>query len=351
LAPYERHLAALHKHEIEDAAYETPLDAGSVHGVGIRSQIYWCWFQKIEFQALLVEYMERAALGFEIWYYPEGNEEAVVNLQTAARNRVGRRNFLLFPMPLGQAESPYRVEVIEPNMAGAESLRSLLEGYFGHQIKRFILGQILTSEAEATGLGSGVADLHYQTLLDIIKYDATNLEETITRDLLCPLGRLNDRDFDDVDMRFVIQTHSPDVMERLDAYQKAWQMGARLREADVLEAIGAAVPTAEDAVLQNQQAAPPPPPQGATAMPGAEGATTESNATLPPDNFQQAFASPEARQDDLRSEVAESLGGEWRPDNEATVQRMGSLGRRFRYAMRRRTSLPCLRGGFESATV
>ncbi|MGH7744941.1 MAG: phage portal protein family protein, partial [Candidatus Dormibacteria bacterium] len=45
LAPYERHLAALHKHEIEDAAYETPLDAGSVHGVGIRSQIYWCWFQ------------------------------------------------------------------------------------------------------------------------------------------------------------------------------------------------------------------------------------------------------------------------------------------------------------------
>lgn len=313
LAPYERNMVCLHQHEIEDAAYEMPLFAGSINGVGIRSQIYWTWFQKIEFQALLMEFMERAALGFEIWYYPEGNEQAVMKLQQDARNRVGRRNFLLFPVPLGQTmnESPYDVKVVEANMAGAESLRSILDGFFGHQIKRYILGQILTSEVDATGLGSSLADIHYQTLLDIVKYDATGLEESITKDTLYPLGRLNDRHFDDVDMRFVIETQSPDVMEKLDAYQKAWEMGARLKESDVLETIAASIPGPEDTVLQNPQAMPQ---QAATGMPGMEGqppdATSASNAELPPGNFQQAFDSPEERDQDLQTQVAGALGGQ-----------------------------------------
>jgi phage gp29-like protein len=251
LAPYERNMVALHRHLIEDASYETPFDSGSVHGIGIRSRIYWEWFQKQELLALFMEYLERAALGFEIWYYPDGNDKAYRDMKAAAENRNGRKTILMFPKPLGDDQMAFGVEHIEPNPAGAESFKDVLQGYFGHRIKRYILGQILTSEAEATGLGSGVADLHLQTMLDIIKFDATNLEETITRETLEPLKIWNDKNAHNVDVRFVIQTQQPDVDKKLQAYEAAWNMGARLKESDVMDAIGASLPEYDEPVLQN----------------------------------------------------------------------------------------------------
>jgi phage gp29-like protein len=50
---------------------------------------------------------------------------------------------------------------------------------------------VLSSESAATGLGSGVANLHLDTLLQILKSDATNLEETLTSDLLDSILRVN----------------------------------------------------------------------------------------------------------------------------------------------------------------
>jgi phage gp29-like protein len=54
-----------------------------------------------------------------------------------------------------------------------------------------ILGQVLSADAKATGLGSGVADLHDQVRKDILHGDARQVGATITRDLLYPLLALN----------------------------------------------------------------------------------------------------------------------------------------------------------------
>src|SRR5690606_7306906 len=76
LEHWERSLLAIHKHQIEDGAFEAPELAGSIHGVGIRSRIYWMWYQKQETLAWLMEYLERSAFGIEIWSYPAGNPQA-----------------------------------------------------------------------------------------------------------------------------------------------------------------------------------------------------------------------------------------------------------------------------------
>lgn len=253
LQPYERRAFCIHQHQIEDGSYEDPLDAGKINGVGIRSKIYWEWFQKQELLAMLMEYAERSALGFEIWHYPAGNAEAKSQTEYAARNRVGNKNIIIVPSPIGDDADQYRVDHIEPGMAGMDSIKALLTEYFGHRIKRYILGQTLTSEADATGLGSGVAQIHLGTFLDIVKYDATNLEETLTTDLIEPLKMFNFPEASGVHVRFVIETESVDSEGKLAAYEKAWNMGARLREADVLEAVNAAMPTGDDVVLQNPQ--------------------------------------------------------------------------------------------------
>lgn len=54
-----------------------------------------------------------------------------------------------------------------------------------------VLGQTTSSEAKATGLGSGVADLHGQVRHDILRSDARQLAGTLTRDLVYPLIALN----------------------------------------------------------------------------------------------------------------------------------------------------------------
>jgi len=54
-----------------------------------------------------------------------------------------------------------------------------------------ILGQVLSAEAKATGMGSGVADLHAEVRHDIRNADARQIAGTVTRDLLYPLLALN----------------------------------------------------------------------------------------------------------------------------------------------------------------
>ena len=56
-----------------------------------------------------------------------------------------------------------------------------------------ILGQTLSAETHATGMGSGVADLHGEVRHDILKADARRVSATLTRDLLYPLLALNGR--------------------------------------------------------------------------------------------------------------------------------------------------------------
>lgn len=267
LPTWQRRLMAVHKHEIEDAAYESPLDAGAINGVGIRSRIYWEWFQKQEVLAYLLEYLERSASGIEVWEYPAGNDEAKRAVEAAALNRgAGNKNVLLFPKPPGEDAALFGVHLVEPGMAGADMLLNMVEKYFGHRVKRFILGQTLTSEADATGLGSGVADLHLDTLMQIIRYDARNLAETLTYQLLEPIKLFNFPQAAGIHVDLRIQTDDPKAQETLEAYKSAWDMGARLKESDVLGVIGASAVTNEDVILQNKQ-----PQQGMGGEPGGQG--------------------------------------------------------------------------------
>ena len=54
-----------------------------------------------------------------------------------------------------------------------------------------VLGQVLSAEAKATGMGSGVASLHREVRADIREADARQIAGTLTRDLVYPLLVLN----------------------------------------------------------------------------------------------------------------------------------------------------------------
>lgn len=253
LTPAERRLMLVHRHHVEDAAYEDGLRAGSIYGIGIRSVIYWEWKQKQETMAFLMEFIERMSGGIQIWKYPSGNQQAFEATKLAASNyNSGQEHILMVPVPPGDI-GQYGVDVIEPGFGGIEVLQNMIHEYFGHRIKRYILGQILSSESDATGLGSGVAELHTDTLLQILKSDAINLEETLTSDLLMQIIRINvDRGvWRDPGFRpqFAIETEEADVDKKLEAWTALLDRGLSIRKKDLYDIIGAAAPTPEDDVL------------------------------------------------------------------------------------------------------
>jgi phage gp29-like protein len=302
----DRQKLIIHKHSIEDGAYEDILSAGSIHGVGVRSRIYWDWIQKQEIQAMLLAYIERYHGGIEIYRFPLGNDEAEKAVDSAIRNRQPGRAALKVPIPMGEDAMQYGVEVFESSMAGVQQMQDLLTNFYGHRIKRYILGQILSSESEATGLGSGVADLHLESLLQIIEYDATGLEETITEE---PLRRLQHSNFPSsrgIRLRFKIDTREADSDSKLDAVRQAWEMGARVKESDVLDKCGLSAPTASDRILpapgggQGQQ--PPGLPGMAPAGPPKVQASVPDNVTSQPE-AEPAKYSYAAQEPDLRSAI------------------------------------------------
>ena len=245
-----RELIVVHRHMVEDGDWYAPQNAARIFGVGIRSRIYWTWYQKQEALAWLMEYLERSAFGLELWYYPAGSEKAREDTINAAKERIGNaRNILVIPRPAGPEGQMFGVEVIERNMAGASALKDIITDYFGHQIKRYILGQTLTTEAHATGLGSNLASIHLDTFLQIVKYDAQNLAETLTTELVARLVKWNYPWIEDCPLRLVIETEKPDTLDRLQAIQAAYQMGLGIRARDVRDLLGLAEPTEADEVL------------------------------------------------------------------------------------------------------
>lgn len=292
LDPWERPLLTVHKHMIEDGAFEDPLSAGRVHGVGVRDRIYWCWFQKQETMAQLMEVIERTGRGFTIYYFADGNKESYERMKKIAEEETST-NVILMPRTGDPALDPHGIDRIEPNTSGIDALKSIIHEFFGHQIKRYILGQILSSESAATGLGSGVADLHQDTFMQIVQYDAVNLEETLTRELLEPLIRFNFPWAQDIRIKFKIDTEDSESEKKLQAYYQAWQMGLRLKAGDVYDTIGAAQPDDDDEVLQNPAMVQPQPGDG--AAPGSPMAGPADQAAAPEGSTEDLFGPIAAR--------------------------------------------------------
>lgn len=254
LNPAERRTVVVHKHHMEDSPFEEPRFAGAIHGVGVRSKIYWTWYAMTECLQRVLEYLDRSALGVEIWKFPANNPNAEARVKAAATNHVGGgRSVVLCPVYPGEQQDMFGVEHIEPGLGGIDSLLNVIKEFFGHKIKRYICGQTLTSEADATGMGSGVADAHLATFADIISYDARNLEETLTEDFLRPIQIWNFPRSQNIYMRFVIDTESDNPSEKLEAAKSAWDMGMRIKASDIADMVGVSLPTDDDLQIYNPQ--------------------------------------------------------------------------------------------------
>lgn len=246
-SPEDRERVLIHRHEPEDADFFEPELAGQVEGVGIRSRIYWFWWLRSQVSAFLMDYLERVgAGGFTIYYYEHGNKTSLDEVKAAAEEQ-HRQNTILFPRYKDGSTGGPGIQRLEPSNSGAQLLQSLISGYFDEVIRRYILGQNLTSEARGTGMGSGVADLHADTFSRLVKYDAVNLGETLTTDLVWVIQKYLFPGLPP--MRLVFDVDKPNARDVLESAQAFYGMGGTVDEDELRSIIGLAKPQPGHSIL------------------------------------------------------------------------------------------------------
>jgi phage gp29-like protein len=127
-----------------------------------------------------------------------------------------------------------------------------------------ILGSTMTSTTEATGLGSGVAEIHNEVRLDIRDSDCKQLAGTLTRDLIFPLLALNKgwADFRRCPRLVFDVTEGEDIKTYADALPKLVGIGMRIPTQWAHETLRIPLPSSdEEEVLAVAKTATPTPPE------------------------------------------------------------------------------------------
>ncbi len=151
---------------------------------GLARTLIWPFIYKAYAVGDMAEFLETFGLPFITGKYMQGaSDDEKASLMRAVTS-LGHDARAI--MPEGML---IEISKITGSGDGTPHLR-MVEWAEGAQSK-CLLGQVLSAEARATGMGSGVADLHAMVRRDILKADCRQLAGTLTRDLVYPIAVLN----------------------------------------------------------------------------------------------------------------------------------------------------------------
>lgn len=279
----ERKAIILHRVFVNAPDFNDPNTTESIYrGVGARDVCWFMWLAKQEILQDAITYAERYAMGIRVGYYPLGQDAGRAMMENVLSNLTNDNSVLL---PQSGTEKIYDIDIKEPNAGRAQVFMELVN-WFSGKIKEAILGQSLSSEAQGTGLGSGVANLHADTLSRIIRYHADALADSMTCDFVRVIAQMLGADEKTIgSLRFQFAPERPDPKERLEAIEKFVQLGGTVSEREVRDLLGLSEPTQGEKVLAAGASTP-------TTDIGAmlDTAATPDEGATPPASAPKAFS-------------------------------------------------------------
>jgi hypothetical protein len=242
--PYWRDRFIIHAHEKSDSDYQFESQlAGRIKGVGLRDRCWFVYQLRLEILSWLTDALQRLGTnGMLIGYYDSGNTKAM-NAMIEGLKILSRDNVVAMPNDV-ESKDIQRIDHIEPAGVAYDVLFKAVQ-YCDEILRRLVLGQNLSTESAATGLGSGVADFQKGTLQNILRFDAANLSQTLTDQLLGPLIRYN---FGELDFHpvFRLEIEVRDMTARLETAKLLHDMGVDLSHKDLRELGGFREPDPEE---------------------------------------------------------------------------------------------------------
>lgn len=256
--------------------------AASIFGVGFRGMLYWDFQLREELRSWLVEALQRIGVNGMLYGFFESGNAAMMDEVITSLKLIIRDNVTAFPYAKGSV--PEEIRHIEPSQVGYDVLAHWIDQQ-EESMRRSVIGQSLSSQAESTGMGSEVAELHRTTLEHILRSDAAAQQEVLTKDLLGPMVRFNSWEYKGrtykgtlpFRVRFVYAIDKANAKERSDIYNSAFNMGLELSKEAMYADLGITAPKSPEDTLRKPDPAPAGP--GAPGM-GGGGAAPGNPAAM-----------------------------------------------------------------------
>ncbi len=273
----------LHSHLPMAANFFDAEKAEAIHGIGVRTAIFWWSTLRSEFLTNVMDWAERTGLGVRIWKYSGSNPQSKIETAKAAREQRDKVN-LLVPVFGDGGKAVEGIEFIDTASTGADLLLKLAE-YADSHIERFIIGQSMSSGADnESGLGgTGRSDFARDTKGKIVAFDANNLADTLTQDWIKDTLAWTYPDFADLPCRLVFDVDEQDPKDLLDAAKVFVDMGGRVRAEQVGGKLGFDQAHPGDELLKSQSAQQAEQQQAMQPPPGAAQPAPEAAPPAPPE--------------------------------------------------------------------
>jgi phage gp29-like protein len=129
-----------------------------------------------------------------IYMQKYGNPFLVGYVDTQDKNTVNvlQQNFSMATQIGGMVVNKNaKIEMEQAASGDASSSYKALKDACNEEVSKVVVGQVLSSTAKNTGLGSGMADFHGEVRDDIREYDTRKLSETLTTQLFAYYLRIN----------------------------------------------------------------------------------------------------------------------------------------------------------------
>ncbi len=259
----------IHTSEPSDMDFFAGEQSAAIFGAGLRHQSYFLWFLRDEYLSWAIDTLERTGLGLVTIEYESGNPDAERAAEKVMKD-YSRRNIIKVPVQPGSRGSAATkaggLSIVETPTAGLEVLDKMRQRV-EDQIERLFVGQSMSSgKDDEDGLGgTGRAKFAENTKRAILAEDADELAETLTGSdrepgLVSMIFRWSlPQLYGKFNLRWVFDLEETDPDKKLEAVNKAFQIGASFKEDEVRELTGMSKPEPQDQVLsfaqqQQQQA-------------------------------------------------------------------------------------------------
>lgn len=250
--------------------------SGYVSRSGLGRVLVWPYLFKHFSVGDLAEFLDIHGLPIIVGKYPSNASQDEKSTLFRAVAGIGHNARGIIPTGM-------ELEIIQAADSKGDPFMNMIAWCERSQAKA-INGSTLTSEAGATGLGSGVADVHNEVRLDIRNSDCKQLAGTVTRDVVYPLLAVN-RGLRDARRcpRFVLDTsEAEDLKAYAESLPKLVAVGMRIKREWAHEKLRIPMADEQDEVLEAAPVAPAADPNTPPPKPtkGQAKLTAELVATL-----------------------------------------------------------------------
>ncbi len=232
---------------------------GYMGRLGLYRTLVWPFLYKAYALGDFAEFLETYGLPIIVGKYFAGATDAEKSSLLRAVTTLGHDARAIMPADM-------QLEIQKITGSGDSTPHMAMVDWAERAESKGILGQTTSAEAKATGMGSGVADLHGDVRDDIRNADARQIAATIIRDLIYPLIALNRGGIDGLRRcpRLVFDTgEAEDLAAYADALPKLVGVGFKVPRPWAQEKLRIPEPQEDEDVLAvpAAEATPPQPPE------------------------------------------------------------------------------------------